>query len=278
RICHYTEWPLESLELMTAREVHESFLSFLLKHKKSTRALYESVELEEWLDAWGNLLDGCHSFASLPLWLQTIPRILFLLINRSGSGAITKREFKEFHSRFLGIELTEDLESITKEAYRGMTENKPSLNQFVELQDGDGSEMLDLSDPGDDESDSQYLPLNPELTDFYELTQLEPIKFKSKTDPGHDPLFKVRPIVGLLQENLMRTETEERHCIDEQIIPFKGRSVMWLYLQNKPYKWGLKVFTRAGSSGSMYDIEIYQVRGTVQAGPFGLGGDVVMSS
>ena len=76
----------------------------------------------------------------------------------------------------------------------------------------------------------------------------------------------------------MRTEPEERHSIDEQIIPFKGRSVMWLYIQNKPHKWGFKVFTRAGSSGSMYTIEIYQGRGTVEAGPFGLGGDVVMSS
>ncbi|KAK2716564.1 hypothetical protein QYM36_006895 [Artemia franciscana] len=51
----------------------------------------------------------------------------------------------------------------------------------------------------------------------------------------------------MLQENLMITEPEERHIIDEQIIPFKGRSVMWLYLQNKPHKWGFKVFTRAGN-------------------------------
>ncbi|KAK2708981.1 hypothetical protein QYM36_014569 [Artemia franciscana] len=76
----------------------------------------------------------------------------------------------------------------------------------------------------------------------------------------------------------MRTEPEERHSIDEQIITFKGRSVMWLYLQNKLHKWGFKVFTRAGSSGRMYDNKIYQDRGTVEAGPFGLGGDVVMSS
>ncbi|KAK2701300.1 hypothetical protein QYM36_020037 [Artemia franciscana] len=289
---------------------------------------------------------------------------------------------------------------------------------LMELQDRDVSGMLDLSDYGDDESDSQYLPLNPELTDFYELTLLGPIsvretedqqpsakkvnrrnrgeckwcykdfepyieyqqvigaytppptesmspaeyvsmffsdemtdkalletnryamtkenkfidftkqeiysylsitlllgiislpsyklywekelnynlvsekmsrdsftlirgylhfddnsKCKPKTDPGHDRLFKVRPIVDLLQENLMRTEPEERNIIDEQIIPFKGRSVMWLHLQNKPHKWGLKVFTQARSSGSMYNIEIYQGRGTVKAGPFGLVGD-----
>ena len=35
--------------------------------------------------------------------------------------------------------------------------------------------MLDLSDSNDDESNSQCLPPNPELTDFYELTQLKPM-------------------------------------------------------------------------------------------------------
>ncbi|KAK2718487.1 hypothetical protein QYM36_005721 [Artemia franciscana] len=50
-----------------------------------------------------------------------------------------------------------------------------ALEMFMELKDGDVSEMLDLSDYSDEESDSQYLQLNPELTDFYELTQLGPI-------------------------------------------------------------------------------------------------------
>ncbi|KAK2708980.1 hypothetical protein QYM36_014568 [Artemia franciscana] len=50
-----------------------------------------------------------------------------------------------------------------------------ALEMLMELKDGDVSEMLDLSDSGDDESNSQYLLLNPELTNFYELTQLEPM-------------------------------------------------------------------------------------------------------
>ncbi|KAK2705861.1 hypothetical protein QYM36_016017 [Artemia franciscana] len=54
-------------------------------------------------------------------------------------------------------------------------EPEQALKIFMELQDGDVSEMLDLSDYGDDESDSQYLPLNPELTNFYDLTLLGPI-------------------------------------------------------------------------------------------------------
>ncbi|KAK2703233.1 hypothetical protein QYM36_018255 [Artemia franciscana] len=38
-------------------------------------------------------------------------------------------------------------------------EPEQALETCMELQDGDVPEMLDLSDYGDDESDSQYLPL-----------------------------------------------------------------------------------------------------------------------
>ncbi|KAK2708225.1 hypothetical protein QYM36_013977 [Artemia franciscana] len=135
---------------------------------------------------------------------------------------------------------------------------------FIELLDGDVSEMSDLSDSNDEESDSKYLLLNPKLKlTQLELTQDSPPtndflgshdleehgpstssdratedhptnRCKPKTNPGHDCLFKVRPIVDLLQENLMRTEPEERHSkdTDEQIIPFKGRSVMHQYLRS----------------------------------------------
>ncbi|KAK2705194.1 hypothetical protein QYM36_017296 [Artemia franciscana] len=50
-----------------------------------------------------------------------------------------------------------------------------ALEMFMELQDGDVSKMSYLSDSSEDESDSQYLPLSPELTNFCELTQLEPM-------------------------------------------------------------------------------------------------------
>ncbi|KAK2704534.1 hypothetical protein QYM36_016811 [Artemia franciscana] len=51
----------------------------------------------------------------------------------------------------------------------------------------------------------------------------------------------------------MRTEPEERQSIDEQITPFKERSVMRLNLPNKPYRWGFKVFTRAGRPKIFFD-------------------------
>ncbi|KAK2724715.1 hypothetical protein QYM36_001265 [Artemia franciscana] len=55
-----------------------------------------------------------------------------------------------------------------------------------------------------------------------------------------------------------------------------GRSFVRQYLSNKPHKWGFKVFTRAGNSGIMYDIEIYKGRETVEARSLGLVGDAFM--
>ena len=94
--------------------------------------------------------------------------------------------------------------------------------------------------------------------------------------PNYDPLFKIRPLLSSLRTNMMKTEPEERHSIDEQIIPFKGRSHMKQYNKNKPHKRGFKVFTRAGVSGMMYDIEIYTGKNMKLEGDLGISGNIVL--
>ena len=47
------------------------------------------------------------------------------------------------------------------------------------------------------------------------------------------------------------------------MIPFKGRSNLRQYLPKKPTKWGIKVSTRAGVSGFVYDFEVYQGKRTL---------------
>uniref|UniRef100_UPI00358E218E piggyBac transposable element-derived protein 3-like n=1 Tax=Myxine glutinosa TaxID=7769 RepID=UPI00358E218E len=100
---------------------------------------------------------------------------------------------------------------------------------------------------------------------------------KKKGDPGYDPLFKVRPVLEKVRANCLKVEPEENNSIDEQMIPFKGRSSMKQYIKNKPHKWGIKVFTRAGVSGINYDFEIYTGKGTVaNERGLGVGGEVVL--
>jgi len=61
------------------------------------------------------------------------------------------------------------------------------------------------------------------------------------------------------------------------MIPFKGRSSLKQYIKNKPHKWGIKVFSRAGISGIVYDFEIYVGKGTTrESTDLGISGDIVI--
>lgn len=99
----------------------------------------------------------------------------------------------------------------------------------------------------------------------------------SRDHPDYDKLFKVRPFVDAIQKNFVKTANEEYNSIDEIMIPFKGRSSIKQYIKNKPHKWGIKVFARAGVSGFVYDFQIYVGKGTVQSvSPLGISGDIVV--
>lgn len=73
-----------------------------------------------------------------------------------------------------------------------------------------------------------------------------------------DRLFKVSPIIKLVQKRLMQLPLEENLCIDEQIIPFKGKFIAKQYIKGKPCSWGIKVFFLCGKSGMPYDFVVYQ--------------------
>ena len=101
-------------------------------------------------------------------------------------------------------------------------------------------------------------------------------KMRQKTDDFYDPLYKVRPLLQSLKEGMSKLEPEENHSVDEQMIPFKGRSSMKQYMKSKPHKWGYKVFTRAGVSGLVYDFEIYTGSKMNLGGNLSFSGNVVL--
>ncbi|KAL3220246.1 hypothetical protein MRX96_030065 [Rhipicephalus microplus] len=74
---------------------------------------------------------------------------------------------------------------------------------------------------------------------------------------GRDRLAKVRPLIDIINEQLSLVPLEEHLSIDEQIIPFKGRSSLKQYCLKKPKKWGYKVFVLSGVSGFSYKLEVY---------------------
>lgn len=75
--------------------------------------------------------------------------------------------------------------------------------------------------------------------------------------PGYDKLHKIRPLVDMLKQRLLLVPKEEKLCVDEQIVPFKGRIGIKQYNPKKPHKWGYKIFVLSGVSGFSYDFELF---------------------
>ncbi|CAF1429375.1 unnamed protein product [Adineta ricciae] len=79
-------------------------------------------------------------------------------------------------------------------------------------------------------------------------------------DPNFDRAHKVRPLLNIVKENFRKIPKEEKLSADEQIIPFKGRSIMKQHMPLKPNRWGYKMFVLAGGeSGICYDFVFYTV-------------------
>ncbi len=72
---------------------------------------------------------------------------------------------------------------------------------------------------------------------------------------------KVRPMIDSILENCKKVPQEEKHSIDEQIIPTKCRSSSRQYLPKKPQKWGINVWGRCGVNCMVYDFQVYNGAG-----------------
>ena len=76
-------------------------------------------------------------------------------------------------------------------------------------------------------------------------------------DPGHDKLFKVRPVLDrVVQCCKMELRRQRDLSVDEAIV--KGRLGMKQYMPMKPVKRGIKVWVCAeASSGFVCDFQVY---------------------
>ena len=80
-----------------------------------------------------------------------------------------------------------------------------------------------------------------------------------KGDPGHDPLYKIRPFLDPLLKNFQAAYVLGREVsLDEAMIGFKGPLGFFQYLPKKPKKWGRKAFVLADSiTGYTYKWKLY---------------------
>lgn len=100
---------------------------------------------------------------------------------------------------------------------------------------------------------------------------------RDRDDPKYDRLFKVRPLLHFIRGNCLKMFQEQRHSIDEQIVPFKGKTRLRQYVPNKPHKWGFKIISRNGTDGFTHDFFIYDGKSQEVADSCGyVSGDMVL--
>lgn len=81
---------------------------------------------------------------------------------------------------------------------------------------------------------------------------------KKPGDTEFDKLQKIRPLLNIIRERLLKVPKEEYLAIDEQMIPTKARtSGIRQYNAKKPHKWGYLNYVLSGASGFSYDFELF---------------------
>ena len=128
--------------------------------------------------------------------------------------------------------------------------------------------------------ETRYPPVADFMTRNRFLKICRFIHFQDNEKPdNNDRVWKIRSWIAQLQQNLEKIPPGEHQSVDEIMVAFKGKSTLKQYIRNKPHKWGLKLWARAGSEGILHDFDVYQ--GSASAGTnrseLGVSGDVVMN-
>jgi hypothetical protein len=79
--------------------------------------------------------------------------------------------------------------------------------------------------------------------------------------PANDRLFKISTLVEKLIENYKKMLTPgETVCVDESLVPYRGRLSFKQYIPNKASKYGVKVFKLCCDNGYTHNLKIYAGR------------------
>jgi hypothetical protein len=77
-------------------------------------------------------------------------------------------------------------------------------------------------------------------------------------DQEIDKLHKIRPLMQKLLTRFQDVVNPGRNvCIDETMVPFRGRLKFKQYIRNKRHKFGIKLYKLCLESGYTYDVKIY---------------------
>lgn len=135
----------------------------------------------------------------------------------------------------------------------------------------------------DDLADCRIIRDNMKLHRFKEIERFfhmcDNSQKKAEGTEGHDPLFKVRRLLDLINEKSPSFfKPGQKLSIDEAMFAFKGRSYMKQYSPDKPTKWGFKLWTLADSLlGYVLHYDVYAGKKDSVNGDCLLGEQVVLN-
>ncbi|PSN42017.1 hypothetical protein C0J52_08246 [Blattella germanica] len=122
RLRHFADWSSNSVEFHVLREVQHGFIETFINTTPEDPHIPRTATMEHWLAQWNKLMSSARNLQDFPLWLQYFSKIIFLVINKSGSGVITRDELRVFYSSFLGFS-TQKVGEVLDIAYSNMTSN-----------------------------------------------------------------------------------------------------------------------------------------------------------
>nr|XP_022912443.1 piggyBac transposable element-derived protein 4-like [Onthophagus taurus] len=87
---------------------------------------------------------------------------------------------------------------------------------------------------------------------------LKMIHFSNNEEISDDKLQKITPLVNKLRTSFQCQMTPSEYvCIDETLVPFRGRLKFRQYISNKRHKFGIKLFKLCLKDGYTYDFQVY---------------------
>ncbi|CAH1999082.1 unnamed protein product [Acanthoscelides obtectus] len=125
RFRHFADWSINSPEYHILREIERGFKETFLTDISNDRMGFTLNDVsyltkEGFLHKWSELMVGSKNLSDFPIWLQVFVKLLFQVINKSGSGIITRHELCSFYSSALGLNSIKVGEIIDL-AYQAMT-------------------------------------------------------------------------------------------------------------------------------------------------------------
>lgn len=102
----------------------------------------------------------------------------------------------------------------------------------------------------------------PQVADVMSRDRWEQIKHfihfsDNMAHNNSDRLFKIRSLIDSLLPKFQALPQDQMLSVDEQIVPFKGRSSLKQYIPRKPYKWGYKIFVLCDTKGLVHSFDIF---------------------